>query len=369
VYEASVPGLFGNRKPPASSYATLSPVLDVVVEDGEALFVGGNFWDGRATGHELGNPAADQAKGPFLNPLEQALPDAACVVQRICTSNYAGLFKVAWGAQSCRIDWPAEVEEACSQPDGEVVLSAADRDRVEKTFNKVALSIAAFEDGRLVNQFSSKFDDFLKRRARLTSEERRGLELFRGKALCDRCHVLERGPGGTPPLLTDFTFDNLGVPRNPENPFYAMPAHINPLGRDWVDLGLGGFLSGTPRLRPDGSVLVPDYTTFAQENLGKQKVPTLRNVDRRPGSSFVKAYMHNGYFKSLKGVVHFYNTRDVKPRCVDPFTTEAQALAQNCWPEPEVFENVNVEELGNLGLTSEEEDALVAFMKTLSDRF
>jgi cytochrome c peroxidase len=148
-----------------------------------------------------------------------------------------------------------------------------------------------------------------------------------------------------------------------------MPADINALGSSWIDLGLGGFLSSTPRLRPDGSVLVPDYSAFAQENLGKQKVPTLRNLDKRPAPKFVKAYMHNGYFKSLKSVVHFYNTRDVKPHCADLFTTEAQALAQNCWPEPEVSENVNFDELGNLGLTDQEEDALVAFMKTLSDGF
>ena len=83
----------------------------------------------------------------------------------------------------------------------------------------------------------------------------------------------------------------------------------------------------------------------------------------------VKAYAHNGYFKSLKGIVHFYNTRDVKPQCSDPFTTEADALAQGCWPVPEVADNVNMDELGDLGLTDEEEDAIVAFMMTLSDGF
>ncbi len=91
-----------------------------------------------------------------------------------------------------------------------------------------------------------------------------------------------------------------------------------------------------------------DYESFAAENMGKQKVPTLRNVDKRPNEGFVKAYAHNGYFKSLKGIVHFYNTRDAKPVCVDPFTTEVRALAQNCWPAPEVPENVNDDELSNL---------------------
>ena len=76
----------------------------------------------------------------------------------------------------------------------------------------------------------------------------------------------------------------------------------------------------------------------------------------------------NGYFKSLKGIVHFYNTRDIKPTCADPLT-EADALAQECWPEPEVKVNVNTDELGDLGLTEKEEDAIVAFLMTLSDVF
>jgi cytochrome c peroxidase len=99
---------------------------------------------------------------------------------------------------------------------------------------------------------------------------------------------------------------------------------------------------------------------------GKHKVPTLRNVDLRPDEYFVKAYGHNGYFKSLEGIVHFYNTRDVKPECPGAYT-EAEALAAGCWPPPEVAENVNTDELGDLGLTTEEEAAIVAFLKTLSD--
>lgn len=106
-----------------------------------------------------------------------------------------------------------------------------------------------------------------------------------------------------------------------------------------VDAGLGGFLQAAG-YGPE--VYLPEW--------GKQKVPTLRNVDKRPYEGFVKAYAHNGFFKSLEEIVHFYNTRDVEP-----------------WPAPEVAETVNTEELGDLGLTSEEEAALVAFMKTLSD--
>ena len=132
---------------------------------------------------------------------------------------------------------------------------------------------------------------------------------------------------------------------------------FNPLGSDWVDLGLGGFLSTRG-----------DYDDFASENVGKQKVPTLRNVDLRPYPGFVKAYGHNGYFKSLEGIVHFYNTRDVLDECPGSYT-EAQALAANCWPPPEVADNVNSDELGDLGLSPDEEAAIVAFLKTLSDGY
>jgi cytochrome c peroxidase len=94
----------------------------------------------------------------------------------------------------------------------------------------------------------------------------------------------------------------------------------------------------------------PEWAHLAEENMGKHKVPTLRNVDKRPGQGFIKAYGHNGFFKSLEEIVHFYNTRDVED-----------------WPPPEVAENVNTDELGNLGLDADEEAAIVAFMRTLSD--
>jgi cytochrome c peroxidase len=79
----------------------------------------------------------------------------------------------------------------------------------------------------------------------------------------------------------------------------------------------------------------------------------------------VKAYMHNGYFKSLQEVVHFYNTRDVLPRCAPGDPGEKRT----CWPAPEDATNLNKRQLGNLKLTSQEEDALVAFLKTLTDGY
>ena len=318
VYEGSIGGRFGERKPPSAAYATLSPIFH---QDKQGLFIGGNFWDGRATGEVLGNPAADQALGPFLNPVEQALSMPADVVERVCAGSYGDLFGDVWGAEACD---PANVDMA---------------------YGDIGLSIAAYEASPEVNAFTSKHDLTFTGAAKLSKEEKRGFALFRGKGQCQRCHT----SNGKQALFTDFTFDNLGVPQNPENPAGVAP--------DFVDPGLGGFLKNAGY---DEDVYEAEW--------GKQKVPTLRNVDLRPDEGFVKAYAHNGYFKSLEGIVHFYNTRDVKPECPGLYT-EAEALAADCWPPPEVAENVNTDELGDLGLTSEEEAAIVAFLKTLSDGY
>jgi cytochrome c peroxidase len=353
VYPGSIKIRFGNRKPPTAAYATPSSILHYIVEDGDALFIGGNFWDGRATGEKLGNPAADQAQGPFLNPVEQALPDPACVVYRVCTANTPSQYSVAFEEVypgACDIKWPGGVDRSCNSSEM-VDLSPSDRDKVNGAYDQIGLAVAAYEASSEVNQYSSKFDAYLSGQAQLTAEEEQGLSVFAGKGLCAACHVLDPQENGAPALFTDYTFDNLGVPKNPDNPVYRVEPYF-------VDYGLGAFLETRP-----------DYEAFVDANDGKQKVPTLRNVDQRPGNGFTKAYMHNGYFKTLEGVVNFYNTRDVKPACPDPLTTEAEALAQGCWPAPEVAANVNTDELGNLGLTPEEEAALVAFMKTLSDGY
>ena len=315
VYEGSIPGAFGDRKPPSSAYATQSPILHV---DKKGVFVGGNFWDGRATGERLGSPAAEQALGPFLNPKEQALETPDDVVTRVCASSYASLFMTVWGA------------DACSDKDA---------------YDYIGLSIAAYEASPEVNAFTAKYDWSMQGKAKLTQLERRGFALFQGKGKCSKCHVSE----GRAPLFTDYTYDNLGIPKNPENP--ATIANSS-----WADPGLGGFLATRT-----------DYATYAEANMGKHKVPTLRNVGLGP-EGVVKAYGHNGYFKTLEGIVHFYNTRDVKQACPGDYT-EAQALAANCWPAPEVAENLNTRELGNLGLSPAEEAAIVAFLKTLSDGY
>jgi cytochrome c peroxidase len=99
--------------------------------------------------------------------------------------------------------------------------------------------------------------------------------------------------------------------------------------------------------------------------MGRFQTPTLRNVDKRPYPSFVKAYGHNGYFKSLKSIMHFYNTRDVLRRCGPNDPGEGTT----CWPVPESTDNMNTKFVGRLGLSDEEEDALVSFMQTLTDGF
>jgi cytochrome c peroxidase len=167
--------------------------------------------------------------------------------------------------------------------------------------------------------------------------------------------VTESEPEGSFPLFTNFRFENLGIPRNLQNPWYSMDTTFNSEGANWIDGGLADFIKG-----------LPQYAMFAAENYGKHQVPTVRNVDKRPYAGFVKAYSHNGYFKSLEEIVHFYNTRDIFP------FSEAISDPQpgvNCWPKPEVSENINKNETGNLGLTPEEESAIVEFLKTLSDGY
>jgi cytochrome c peroxidase len=317
-------------------------------------FVGGNFWDGRATGERLGNPAADQALGPFLNPVEQNMPTIQAVCEDVARSKYADLFEEVWGLGS--LDCSMEGAEA--------------------TYDRIGLSIAAYEASPEVSPFSSKFDVYwedclgagngmgecgraegdkaeLDPNNILTDLEWDGLIEF--GEYCSPCHIShELGPNGEPPLFTDFTYDNIGVPRNPENPFYRMDRilidgiPINPEGEGFVDYGLGDFL----RTRPE-------WAGMADENDGKMKVPTLRNVDFSQGGGQSKSYMHNGVFQTLEEVVHFYNTRDVP---------------EENWPPPEVPQNVNREilegvPLGNLELDAEAEAATVAFLRTLSDGY
>src|SRR5437588_423955 len=112
-YPGSVRTRFSNRKPQSHAYAPLSPVLHY--SPGQGDLVGGNFWDMRATGRRLGNPAAEQAEGPPTNPVEMGLPDIACAVSRASQRPYRALFESVWGAQAFAIAWPRDVEQVGNQ--------------------------------------------------------------------------------------------------------------------------------------------------------------------------------------------------------------------------------------------------------------
>lgn len=351
VYRGALPTRFGNRKPPAASCAAFSPVFSFDPTDHE--FVGGNFWDGRATGERL-NPAAEQALGPFLNPVEQNMPDKAAVWRQVAASKDARLFEQVWGQ-------------------GSLDCSAGG---IDLTYDRFGLSIAAFEASTEVSPFSSTFDDYWTAclAAGNTAEacgEGEGAKetldptgilseigwagLIEFGEYCSQCHTsTEAGPAGLPPLFTNNRFDNIGVPRNPRNPFYDMTTEylddgtpINPDGASYIDYGLGDFL----RTRPE-------WAHLALENDGKHRVPTLATSTSGGERASRRPTWHNGALKTLEEVVHFYNTRDVPGAG---------------WAGPEVDRNVNRElfegkPLGNLELADEAERAIVAFLKILTDQ-
>ena len=319
VSKGVFPDRFGNRNSPSAAYMAFSPIFHYDTK--EELYKGGQFWDGRSA------TLAEQAKEPFLNKVEMANPDKATVIKDVRNASYVPLFKRVYGPDSLN--------------------------NVEQAYDHVADAIAAFETTQQFNSFTSKFDYYLAGKVKLTKQEQRGLKLYEAedKGNCAACHPLWPDENdGTPALFTDFTYDNLGVPRTPSNPFYTLPKEFNPDGKKFVDIGL----AANPQVKADGR---------AQQEKGKVKVPTLRNI------TLTAPYMHNGYFADLRNVVDFYNTRDTKPACPNPLTTEADAIKQGCWPVAEITENVNKEELGDLKLTDQEVDDIVAFMRTLTDGY
>ena len=386
AYPGSVRQRSSQRKPQSVAYAVYAPVLHYVAS--QQNFYGGNFWDTRATGWRMGSAAAEQAERPPLNPTEMGFSDTACAVRRLAARPYRKLFERVWGPQAFAINWPVNADQICSVPGGPLQqmnehglepnenpvvlrLSAVDRGRSHATFDQMAYAIAAFEGSTEVSPFSSKFDAFLAGNAKLSPQEQRGYDLFRGKANCNSCHLDGNGTGSNQhtiaadvrPLFTDETSSNLGVPKNPALAFYGenKPDRYgyvaNPSGRAFIDKGVGAFLTGPNNPNAAWVQLAPQFEA-------KVKVPTVRNVDMRPNPSFIKAYMHNGYFKNLKDVVHFYNTRDTLPRC----SAGAPGVNVTCWPAPEDAANMD-KTVGALGLTEQDENDLVAFMKTLTDGY
>ncbi len=205
-------------------------------------------------------------------------------------------------------------------------------------------------------------DAFLAGKATLSPAETRGYVLFNGQARCDNCHI--DPPGDSRPLLfTDNTTSNLGIPKNPAVAYYKQTkpdqyGYVgDPEGQAFVDLGVGGFLRSPENGNAAWRALAPKFD-------GRFRTVTVRNVDKRPYQGFVKAYGENGYFKSLKEIVHFYNTRDVFPHC--PADSPGEKVS--CWPVPEVPRNLNTN-CCDLGLTDQQEDDIVAFLSTLTDGY
>src|SRR5713101_4794654 len=217
-YPGSFRTRFSQRKPQSYMYATLAPVLHYNALQGD--FVGGNFWDMRASGYRLQSPSAEQAQGPPTNPVEMGLPDSACLSYRLSRAPYRKLFEAVWGADSFAIQWPADVEKVCATPgppsnddQHPVHLSVADRQRADRVYDGFGLAAASYEASPEVSPFTSKYDYVQAGKEKFTPQETNGNALFRGKAGCNQCHR-DGGPGEEP-LFTDFTASNLGVPRNP----------------------------------------------------------------------------------------------------------------------------------------------------------
>lgn len=382
-----IPGRFGFRAVPQISYAAFGPAGPPFLSHELGVYVGGLFWDGHADTLE------DQARFPFLNPnemnnLTHGVGDPGLVVNKVRTGRLATQFEVVYGSR------------VFSRP-------------VPEVYRLITEAIAEYEKSKEVSPFSSRFDAWRAGRAQLTDQELLGLRIMTGSwsgrpdgatfpvfAHCMDCHMVPSIPSASPDLWTNTCYQNIGVPRNGNNPFYRMtdkttnPVGYNPLGRSFVDYGLGATIYTRMGLPPGNVGRGSDGRGDFLGVNGLFKAPSLRNVDRRPGSGFVKAYMHNGALKSLEEVVHFYNTRNLttQPGEVIDFTRDDpyEGLGgRPLWgppehPTPDTLVNPDGvlgslpgtgsggesgAQVGNLGLSPDQEAAIVAFLRTLSDGY
>lgn len=356
----AVQARFGSRKPPSLAYAPfLANGLPHYDQTAQA-YVGGLFWDGRAF------DAVAQVHVPLTNPVEMNLRDSEEIVRMLESGPSARLFSETFGIA------------ALHKPAAEVLSLAA-------------RAIVAYETSDEVSPYTSKYDAYLEGKAELTPQELLGLRLttgtisgrpdtlpFKKSAHCMDCHGASTDLNRSKDLWTNSCYANLGVPRNP-------------LAVNEPDLGLGAFLYRTLGW-PTGLFGFDDPLRID----GAFKAPSLRNVDKRPHADFVKCYMHNGVFKSLKEVVHFYNTRNLTtiPGEVIDFTEPnpySGLRGKPLWPQPEYPSPISLinasgkaagrmvtptqgmdldaTQIGNLKLTDAQEDAIVAFLKTLSDGY
>jgi len=306
---ASIPGSgslgqdgisLGDINTPAIGYVSHGPAFHFDQSEEESLYKGGFFLNGRAS------TLIDQAKQPFLNPIEMQTT-AGAVVAKVKNTYSLQMHAVF----------------------GESVF-----DDVDTAFTAIAQSIAAFESTPLFAPFDSKFDRALKGEDEFSVIETKGKELFEAedKGNCIACHILPELNGAPQDsLFTDYTYDNLGVPANEKL------RKLNGSKPNHIDQGL---------------LANPGVSDSGLE--GAFRVVGLRNV------AVTAPYMHNGVFTDLRTVVEFYNTRDVVGS-INPETSKP-------WRKAEVAATMNTEELGDLKLTADEVEAVVAFMKTFTDR-
>jgi cytochrome c peroxidase len=303
----------GRRNTPSIDYLSFNTAFHFAA-DGTPT--GGFFWDGRAASLQA------QAAGPFVNAFEMANADVPAVVARLAKAAYADEFRRVFGA------------DILSRPDDAM-------DRIT-----LALSQYQKEDADF-RPFSSKYDEFLRGKLSLSDQELRGLALFNNpaKGNCQACHPSVKAADGSFPLFTDFSFDNLGVPRNPAIARNADPAYF--------DLGLCE--------RPEMAA----RTDFC----GAFKVPSLRNVAKR------QAFFHNARFTTLKEALTFYVQRDTNPEKWYPRNADGSMHKFDDLPAA-YARNVNTTEVpynrkaGDMpALSDAEVDDVIAFLRTLSDGY
>jgi cytochrome c peroxidase len=403
----------GKRTAQRYTYSPRFPVLHLQAPTSKpnrtlaGTFFGGNFWDGRSTGFKLQSADAEQAQHPPVDTQEMGMPDTACIALRISQAVYRPLFELVWGVDF-DINWPSNVEQICSTPGGAfptatpVPLSPADRTKANNIYDHWGQSISFLESSNDISPFTSKSDAAMAGTYTFNSTEMAAVALFGGKSNCNSCHLdglsSKRTPGtidtGTPadtqPLFTCFGYSNLGLPLNPRDAIFyqSRPDGVgftaNPDGLRFRDLGFGTFMRGGPGSAPNPNASL--WLGFAPVTDGQMQVSTVRDValtppqcptteagqvdaSGKPIPYFQKEFFHNGYIKSLKQLVHFYNTRDVFAFNVTsghcpPGTTEKV----DCWPMPEVRNNIDMT-VGNLGLTDQEENLLVLAMQVTTDGF
>jgi len=320
VAQGSTPQSIGGRNAMSNAYTSFIPKFQFRVTGEDVDPVGGFFWDGRADTAEL------QALGPFLNALEMNNKDAASVVRKIAAAPYAQMFRDEFGSQ------------IFNNPN--------------LAFQKIGVAIAAFERSSALQPFSSKYDQFIQGKAKLTPQDSNGMKVFMdvNKGNCASCHLMN--PNSSKPsdsLFTDFAFYATGIPRN-----MAIPRNANP---SFFDLGL----CGPDRTKPALTSNVPADISI-DKFCGTFRMTSLRNTAEK------KAWMHNGFFKALRDVVSFYATRNSDPkRWYGPKATPNDlpaAYVGNIINDRVPF---NRPASAGAALTGREIDDVVTFLKTLSD--